>query len=573
MGKSSVFFTIIAVFQFIAMAFLIIACVTAPVFKQIGLSKVDGITYGVFGYCSSSDGCSKAAASYHPETLSSDTVTWRLNDAARGRLGRILIVTPLAAGLNFLAFLCTVASLIFSIVNDEGSIYAALFIVNLVFDLLGFFSSALICIVGLLLFFPHVTWCCWLLLPAAILPLLTIPIIFISYMSNENIHSEDGLGERERGQLLQAEHEYSQQDIADSFNKPPAVIPDIVPASENFYKTSSSSMDYSSNQEKKSMDDFEVHTVEKQDTIQQSSNFNSTANLLHGEEGDDVLDEYVEKRGSYTAYSAIDSDGHGTHNSRKTNPLNFNPPSIDSSNFSATGMIEKDNQPNKLLEDIMRDQTNNGLPDSQSEESLAESKHSNLTSISRRGANPNYNNQNSLPYPGASTVNSIRAPQGGIAPAQYPTQYGPMNGQMPRQNNAQPYANYGTRQQPLPAGPGQNGMQNRGPPNQAYMQGPLPQQTNMRPINYMNNNHMPPAAAATQGRNFPVPMNQQMRGMPQQYPQNVPLNPGYMNRANGAMPPVQHTAPHFQSAYKKRMVARANMHNNINSAQNMYGFR
>lgn len=100
MTKSTVILSTITILQFVSMAFLIICCVTAPVFKQIGLSKYNDITYGVFGYCNGNN-CSKASASYNPSQFQESNDNWKINNHARGVLGKILIVTPIAAGLNF----------------------------------------------------------------------------------------------------------------------------------------------------------------------------------------------------------------------------------------------------------------------------------------------------------------------------------------------------------------------------------------------------------------------------------------------------------------------------------------
>lgn len=176
MGRSFTFgiASLVVFLQFIAMAFLIIACVTAPVFKQIGLSKYDDVTYGTFGYCNS-DGCSSAQANYNPQNLSTDG-NWKMSSTARESLGKILIVTPIAAGLSFFAMF----SSFFSQFGFFNSI-SGMFVVNLFFSVLGFLSSALICIVVFLLFFPNVTWCTYILVPAAVLNLISIPLAFLAY--------------------------------------------------------------------------------------------------------------------------------------------------------------------------------------------------------------------------------------------------------------------------------------------------------------------------------------------------------------------------------------------------------
>ncbi|QLL33931.1 hypothetical protein HG536_0F02560 [Torulaspora globosa] len=175
-------FTVICGFQFAAMAFLVIACITAPVFKQIGLSKYQGTTYGVFGYCQSDKGCSKAAATYDPfEVGSGSNGDWTLGTTPRKRLGKILIVTPVAAGLNFISLVSTLLAFAIGLLRDSTS--GILFTLNLAMTALAFAASALVCVVTFLLFYPHVTWCSWLLIPAAVLPLIAIPLVFVAHSS------------------------------------------------------------------------------------------------------------------------------------------------------------------------------------------------------------------------------------------------------------------------------------------------------------------------------------------------------------------------------------------------------
>ncbi|SCW02629.1 LAFE_0F10814g1_1 [Lachancea fermentati] len=166
--------SVITVLEFASMAFLIICCVTAPVFSQIGLSKYDSTVYGTFGYCKSGD-CSAASANYGPESIDSDA-DWSMNSSARTSLGKILIVVPIAAGLTFFAMFINFLAQFSSVGR-----HAAVFVINLLLTLLAFASSALVCIVVFLLFYPHVTWCSWLLVPAAALNLLCVPLTFVAH--------------------------------------------------------------------------------------------------------------------------------------------------------------------------------------------------------------------------------------------------------------------------------------------------------------------------------------------------------------------------------------------------------
>ena len=188
-------YSVIAIAQFLPMAFLVICCVSAPVFKQIGLSKHNDYTYGVFGYCDLIENtCTSISTSYDPYAVESGGGIWKLSQGIRKVLGNILIITPVAAGLNFIAFLITLTLLI-SAIFDIRAIKSsgALFVVHLAASMVAFLSAALMCIVIFLLFFPHVTWCSWLLIPAAALSLIAIPLVFLahSYISYDGYNNDD----------------------------------------------------------------------------------------------------------------------------------------------------------------------------------------------------------------------------------------------------------------------------------------------------------------------------------------------------------------------------------------------
>lgn len=179
-SRARVVFSVICGFQAAAIAFLIIACVTAPVFKEIALSKYQGTSYGVFGYCQA-DGCSKAAATYDPFEAGAANGDWLLGKAPRKRLGRILIATPVGAGLSVLSLVSTL--LAFGVGMRRDSTSGILFTLNLVMAAMTLAASGLACVVAFLLFYPHVTWCCWLLIPAAVLSLLVVPLVFVAHWS------------------------------------------------------------------------------------------------------------------------------------------------------------------------------------------------------------------------------------------------------------------------------------------------------------------------------------------------------------------------------------------------------
>ena len=180
-GSNNALLAVISLFQFVAIAFLIIGSVTAPVFHQIGLSKFGGITYGTFGYCIQGD-CSAASSNYRPFSLTDDPSAWNIDSSSRRSLGEILICMPIAAGVNFLGFLVTIATM-FIVTSQSGKYSLPVFMINLIFGVAGFCITALICVVVFLLFYPHVTWCAWLLIPAAAVTLLVLPLQFWSYLA------------------------------------------------------------------------------------------------------------------------------------------------------------------------------------------------------------------------------------------------------------------------------------------------------------------------------------------------------------------------------------------------------
>ncbi|SCU99030.1 LADA_0H17106g1_1 [Lachancea dasiensis] len=179
-GVSSIIF----VAQFTSMAFLIICCVTAPVFKQIGLAKSGDIVFGTFGYCDEGH-CSSASANYHPDGLAT-AENWKMGSSAREKLGSILIVMPVAAGLSFLAMMM-------NFVQHFGriSFSGAAFVINLLLTLAAFASSALMCVVTFLLFYPKVTWCSWLLVPAAALNVICVPLTYVVHSLSPSSEEDD----------------------------------------------------------------------------------------------------------------------------------------------------------------------------------------------------------------------------------------------------------------------------------------------------------------------------------------------------------------------------------------------
>ncbi|CAI4791561.1 ALI_collapsed_G0050420.mRNA.1.CDS.1 [Saccharomyces cerevisiae] len=447
--NSSVVFFLVGLSQFVTMAFLIIGSITAPIFKQIGYSKYDEITYGTFGYCKEGS-CSKASYNYQPDELSESDSNWKLNSNARSILGKIIFITPIAAGLNFLGFLCTIMSvLLINVLSSDrvGSASAIMFFVNLTFSTLGFLSASLICIVVFLLFYPHVTWCSWVLIPGAALSLLVIPLIFSAYSRSSGSRDDDETEElEEKGMLLNDPYLSSKSGrfdidadseanlrgdsrtnlLGDNFKNGTniTVVPDIISHNQD-PKLSNITTSTTS----------DISTFDKEAKDMENSNGSG-----FNEEEDDGM--AYDKRRSTSTYSVIESEsglknGSVSNNyvrnngNNTSNNINYKVPlgkteisssaSLASSDYSQREVIPHRN-PSRLLNDIMETSFNEPNDSHINSMSSYNDKDSTLTSISQRGVNPEVYNQ--MPRETAAGPANIRpyAGQPHPAPLVYPQQ-------------------------------------------------------------------------------------------------------------------------------------------------------
>lgn len=144
--------------------------------------------------------CSAASANYKAykiqETYSDDSSAWKMSLSARKSLSELLLVVPIAAGLVFINFLINSVNLVTQKrdVNENERFIFVQFIISCVFSFLSFAGAAMSCIVVFLLFYPHVKWPAWILIPAAILSLVCLPLTFIQYLfkKNEIYNSDSG---------------------------------------------------------------------------------------------------------------------------------------------------------------------------------------------------------------------------------------------------------------------------------------------------------------------------------------------------------------------------------------------
>lgn len=325
--SARVVYSVVCGFQFVSMALLIIACVTAPTFKQIGLSKYSGTTYGVFGYCDD-QGCSKVSAFYKPYEVGSDSDSdWKISARGRKVLGKILIVTPIAAGLSFLGFLSTVVSFVGALVS--GSSNAVLFTLNLTMTVIAFLGSALVCVIVFLLFYPHVTWCSWILIPSAALLLITIPLVFVAHSSSRSGGEDDDERDDDLTGIIQ-------HDDVEGFDFES-------PKEAGFYKEVTNPS--GSLVEKPLMaDPYTNNDSRKQESVVKISSGTTDQSSATGHD----LNDFGPETNSHTAFSAINDNNNGA---RPKVSL-----SMASSEYSSSyAQNQYSKEPRGVLEDIIKD--------------------------------------------------------------------------------------------------------------------------------------------------------------------------------------------------------------------------
>ncbi|QPG74612.1 hypothetical protein FOA43_001944 [Brettanomyces nanus] len=168
-------------FQVVTLAFLIIATITSPVVPSLSLANDGTYKYGTFGYCpvdaTKRSQCSSVSTNYKPSSLykssNSDAPSWSMSSTIRDKLSQIMIVAPIAAGLTLIAVVLNFVG----ILSKNAALASAYWIITIFIAVIAFLASALVCIISFLLFYPHVQWACWLLIPATILNLISLVLI------------------------------------------------------------------------------------------------------------------------------------------------------------------------------------------------------------------------------------------------------------------------------------------------------------------------------------------------------------------------------------------------------------
>ncbi|AQZ10997.1 DCV1 (YFR012W) and YOL019W [Zygosaccharomyces parabailii] len=542
----------LALLQFVAMAFLVIACLTAPVFHQIGLGKKSGTTYGVFGYCETISGCSSAKAQYNVPDEQAQGDNWAFSKHSRTILGHMLIATPVAAGLNFFAFLSLMMTLVSTLMSRDGNIRgsAFAFFVNLFFTALSFLASAFVCFVVFFSFWPHTTWITWLTIPAAALPLLEVPLVFLAHSrgslrrGSKEVSDEDS--DEEAVNMLP-------QDQTSFAEEKPLVLPDYNRRQEPVFKIDTASSDHSW-KEKQAAD-------ERTRELSREHSFDNSYDNSY----DHSIDHPHSQEEPQQVVSAIRSESRpGDIHAKHTPSISL---SVGSSEYSEPVAHNTDSR--AVLEDIIKDTLGEGAgtqlgshPGSDHQDA-----ESSFTSISQRAAARSAGPElAAMGMQQRSYQQQHQHPPMQALPGQRPMYRGvpaPRNMPMP-----QGYA----------YGPQQYSSRPHTQPRHAYR----------RPNGYM----MPPRLAQQHGQPHPIAQPRPMVG--QRPYQGAPMGghpmqmgrshqmaayPGASNMsppmAGGPMPtPNTATGPggHYAPAYKKRMSAK----NPIPSAaalNNTYGFR
>jgi len=138
-----------------ATVLLIVTCISAPVVHDIGILKVDlgdfvnhrTVSFGTFGYCvndpNQSDDCSPSQVGYSPASVMSAIDGTDFSDYASDTtrtLTKVMILHPIACGLNFIAFMLAL-----------GAGFVGSFLASMV-ALLAFLTTAVALIVDFVLF-------------------------------------------------------------------------------------------------------------------------------------------------------------------------------------------------------------------------------------------------------------------------------------------------------------------------------------------------------------------------------------------------------------------------------------
>lgn len=170
----------------VALVFLILACVSLPVTTALKVGQVGDFTFGIFGYCKGSV-CPSGLYPVLFGGLASDE-RWLFGESTRNTLAKTFIVAPIAAGLTFLALVLSAISVFFD--------HSVVVMLSIAFAVLLFVSSALIAVMVILVFQPHVAWAGWILVGAAACALISVPLLLLGIRVHHTDDSDTESAER-----------------------------------------------------------------------------------------------------------------------------------------------------------------------------------------------------------------------------------------------------------------------------------------------------------------------------------------------------------------------------------------
>ncbi|QSL64607.1 hypothetical protein MERGE_001908 [Pneumocystis wakefieldiae] len=158
---------------------LLLSCLSVPITRFISLGSLNGLHFGVFGYCFSKGKCNVAQLGYRMD-IAISSKSKIISDfyfsfyKVQG-LTYIFIVHVVSASLAFCAFVFTL------IAHLEGPKKSDFFLVIiLIITFFTVFFSIVSFLVDVLFFIPHLEWGTWGVLAASILNIIVFGLIHLS---------------------------------------------------------------------------------------------------------------------------------------------------------------------------------------------------------------------------------------------------------------------------------------------------------------------------------------------------------------------------------------------------------
>ncbi|KAH7020025.1 SUR7/PalI family-domain-containing protein [Ilyonectria destructans] len=160
--------TPLALMMGIAFALLLLAVLSVPIIEAIPLGDLNGVTFGVFGFCQSGKGCSNVGIGYDTSDLFADASSFDLPSGVRTTLSAILIVHPVAALLTLVLFIMAIVGHMHAPAHSSRYL-----LVVFIFIFIDFLVCLLAFLIDVLLFVPHLAWGSYIVLAATILVALS----------------------------------------------------------------------------------------------------------------------------------------------------------------------------------------------------------------------------------------------------------------------------------------------------------------------------------------------------------------------------------------------------------------